>query len=229
MWKHNFKLERFNKRNKIKTSKKKYKNAELYIKHILCDYSSEEAIKILEYFIRTIKCDIEFELRTKVMYDGPIISHDYPRFNPCLQFSYFDENGIRHRTHDNCTPNKRVDFSKENEIFLFPWHYQRMNRAICMAQKLNFEFDEYNHHSYFYKPFHFIYLYNGNHSISAFSELKKGYLITDEIDFTPIFPHVKTDGAYWLSAYTNEILSEIQDFRIAILFELCKTKIYLTN
>ncbi len=229
MWNHkyNFKFERFKKRAQIIVNKKKYENAQLYIKHILTDYSPNEGINILNYFIRMIKSDIEFELRTKIIYEGPIIKHDLPRFDPCMRFSYFDEFGNCHATHDNCTQNKRVDFSEENEIFLFPWHYKRMNRAVCMAQKLNFKFDEYNHYSYFYKPFNFIYLYNGNHSISAFSELKKGYLITKEVDFTTVFPHVKTDGAHWLSVHTEQVLSEIQDFRIAILFELCKTKMKL--
>ena len=229
MRKHSFLFWKYGKENKIRSSRLKYKNAEQYIRHILDDYPQKDAAAILDYFIRMVKSDIAFELRTKIIYDGPVISHDCPRFDPCLQFSYFDEHGRCRHTHDHCIPNKRVDFTEETEIFLFPWHYKRMNLAVCMAQKLGFAFDEYNHLSYFYKPFDFIYLYNGNHSICAFSALKKGCLITEEIDFTPVFPHVKTDGAYWLDAHTGRILSEIQDFRIAVLFELCKAKAYLAK
>lgn len=215
---------KFGKTNTIKRNRAKFDSAKKYITHITEIYPPSEAIQILDYYDCMVKNDIAFELRNKILYEGTFIDLNQHGFDPCLRFPYYDKEGNLNCTFDHCIEDIRIDFDRETTTFLLPWSQKKMERAILMSSNRKFQFDMNNHKAYYFYPFDFVYLYNGNHGIAAFSAKKNGFLMAKTINFMPIFPHVKTNGTEWISVYTNEILGEIQDFRIAVLFELQKTK-----
>ena len=86
-----------------------------------------------------------------------------------------------------------------------------------------------NHIVYYYKELNICQVMNGNHSIAAGIYTEKGTVLAKIVDMKPLFENLKTDGAYYYSIHNNTIIEEVQDFRIAVIFEIAKMKYKLEN
>ena len=82
---------------------------------------------------------------------------------------------------------------------------------------------------YYYKELNICQVMNGNHSIAAGIYTEKGTVLAKIVDMKPLFENLKTDGAYYYSIHNNTIIEEVQDFRIAVIFEIAKMKYKLEN
>ena len=86
-----------------------------------------------------------------------------------------------------------------------------------------------NHIVYYYKELNICQVMNGNHSIAAGIYTEKGTVLAKIVDMKPLFENLKTDGAYYYSIHNNTIIEKVQDFRIAVIFEIAKMKYKLEN
>ena len=194
--------------------------AELYLS---CnEYSIEEKKTILTYMMDVIKRDIQSEYIADLFYndESKRISLE---FVPTL---YFDKDGIKHYLEfSEC---QEVSL-KDNYVITFPWNCGRMGDNILNIIKNGFKNYPINHIVYYYKELNICQVMNGNHSIAAGIYTEKGTVLAKIVDMKPLFENLKTDGAYYYIIHNNTIIEKVQDFRIAVIFEIAKMKYKLEN
>ena len=194
--------------------------AELYLS---CnEYSIEEKKTILTYMMDVIKRDIQSEYIADLFYndESKRISLE---FVPTL---YFDKDGIKHYLEfSEC---QEVSL-KDNYVITFPLNCGRMGDNILNIIKNGFKNYPINHIVYYYKELNICQVMNGNHSIAAGIYTEKGTVLAKIVDMKPLFENLKTDGAYYYSIHNNTIIEKVQDFRIAVIFEIAKMKYKLEN
>ena len=118
---------------------------------------------------------------------------------------------------------KEVDLSN-NCIFALPWRSISVISTVNMLSEIDFEYIEGSHGALYFNPYDVCYVHNGIHSISAGMHFKKGKIVADYCDITPLFSNISTDGASWYNIHTNTVIEELCDFRIGLLFEVAKMK-----
>ena len=97
-----------------------------------------------------------------------------------------------------------------------------MAAALKNVQKNGFVYEEKNHYAHYYDGMDLFYVYNGNHHTQAASYFKTGKMTAEICNMRVLFEHMETDGEYWISTHTGEKIDTVEDFRVAILYELCR-------
>ena len=133
----------------------------------------------------------------------------------------YDENGTKIKC--NTGELIKVDL-KSNDVAVFPWNKKRFIDNIIYLRGIPFKYDNLNHMSYFYTYIDLCYVYNGNHSICSGIYYKKGKIKSEVFKLELLFDHIYSDGLYWYNSHTNEKLYEVEDFRVAVIFEIAKLK-----
>ena len=179
----------------------------------------EEQIAILDYLMEVIKTDFQAELRADMLYkqEARTVTEIFP-VDYAIAHHMIPERGPK----ENWVL-KTVDLSKDC-VLLVPWSEARMIRSIKNLFKNDFCYYSYNHWSYYYTYVDLCYVYSGNHSIAAGIHFRKGSIQAEQIDITPLFPHVHTDGIDWYNSHTGEVIGQTADFRIGALYEIAKLK-----
>lgn len=119
---------------------------------------------------------------------------------------------------------------KESDVIVLPWNRDRFNNAIIGLKNQDFKYDKLNHMAYYYQELDICFVYNGLHSISAGVGYEKGEISASLVKIDKLFDKIYTDGLFWYNSHTDEKLVtmhgdiKVQDFRIAILFELARMK-----
>ncbi|MFI3205623.1 MAG: DUF6710 family protein [Clostridia bacterium] len=180
--------------------------------------TDEEKITILNSAIEIVKSDIKYSLLSDIIYK------DFSRkLNDIFlaPFTVITENRImeNHYTNEEVV----VDLSKSTVITI-PWSIEKFVKSILTITKNDFINFTNNHKAYYFADLDIAYVYNGIHSSTAGSLLKKGFIKAEKVDMTMIYPYIYYKDDYAYSSITNEKLSKIVDFRLALLFELGKLK-----
>ncbi|WP_423055302.1 DUF6710 family protein [Zhaonella formicivorans] len=78
--------------------------------------------------------------------------------------------------------------------------------------------------AYYFSYVDICYVCNGNHSVASGIVYKKGHIEAKVYDITRLFEHVYTDGLYWYNSHNNDILDDLFDFRVGVIYEVSKLK-----
>lgn len=189
----------------------------IYLANLYLDtYSQDEAVYILDYLISSILDDI----CTSVIVE-PLITITSGILPEPFPVHYFDEYNEQHEIHTGNVRN--IDLSKSN-IYVRPWNTEKTMDNLISLMKKDFRYDKNNHYSYYYSDIDLCYVHNGNHSINAGRYLKKGEILSQELDLTLLYPHYKTDGAFWYNSHTGENTGKVSDFRFAAVFTMASIR-----
>lgn len=190
-----------------------------YVNNVLSKSNSDnEKINVIEFFCQMISKDMQYDILTTIFY-----SENYfkKRISNLLPSSLYNELGEKISLHTK--ENKELDLAKDCVIVL-PWNRERMINSILYFKKHKFQYDELNHYGYYYKDLNFSYVYNGIHSTTGGIGYQQGKITVPIIDVSKAYEHLYTDGCKWYNRHTKEVLLNVQDFRVAILYELNRLK-----
>lgn len=194
--------------------------AELYLS---CnEYSIEEKKTILTYMMDVIKRDIQSEYIADLFYHDEAKTMRMPMFPEI----YYDKDGKEHEL--KFSENQEISL-KEKCVITFPWERKRMSDNIINIVKNGFKNYPINHDVYYYKELNICQVLNGNHSIATGIYTQKGTVLAKVIDMKPLFENIETDGEYFYNIYNGVRIREVQDFRVAVIFEIAKMKDKLEN
>lgn len=188
------------------------------------EYSNSEKLILLDYVMDVIKIDMQSEYIVNLFYQ-----HSVNKLNPePFPFFYYDENGRKRELISGELQIKTISL-KDDYVITCPWNIDRIKDNILNITKNGFKYFSNNHYSYYYSELDLCIVYNGYHSIASGIYNKNGNILAKVISIKPLFQHIKTDGAYFYNVYTDERLYWIEDFRIAVLFEIAKMKYNLES
>lgn len=177
-----------------------------------------EKLDILDYLISTVKVDLQADLLSAIIYSGANLKEfDFP-----FPTYYHDENNVE-KCICQADETKQVDLSRDCVLAL-PWRKQSHISMLLHLKEDAFCFDKCSHDCYYYDYIDLCYVLNGIHSISAGITYKKGTVQAKVYHTKLLFPHIYTNGEYWFNAHTKQSVSKVQDFRVAIIYELCRKK-----
>lgn len=182
--------------------------------------SDSEKITMLDYIIDILKVDI----CSSGIIEPFIVQPSSPYKTPFPIYIY-DES--ENRIEIFC--GKQEIILEDTDIYVRPWNVKRQLESILNLKDKNFVYNENNHWSYYYNDINLCYVFNGNHSVNAGRYLKKGKIISECCDITMLYPHCYTDGIYWYNSHTNNIISGVDDFRLATIYELAKKRYFIRN
>lgn len=181
----------------------------------------EDQIIILDFMLEVIKEDLKNDLLSTIFYSKENFEKSMKLPFP---FCFYDEFAHEHKLFPPGEKRLiRVDLARDC-VLVLPWNRRRMRDNIKNIFMRKFEFDESNHKAYYFSPVNICYVYNGNHSIASGVVYKKGYITAEECDVSRLFDHVYTDGLYWYNSHNNQVLDNLFDFRIGIIYEISKLK-----
>lgn len=181
----------------------------------------EHKIIILDFMLDVIKEDLKNDLLSTIFYSKENFEK---RIKLPFPFCFYDEFAREHELFPLEEKRLiRVDLAK-NCVLVLPWNRKRMRDSIKNIFASKFEFDESNHKAYYFSHVNICYVYNGNHSIASGVVYKKGYITAEECDVSRLFDHVYTDGLYWYNSHNKQVLDNLFDFRIGIIYEISKLK-----
>lgn len=186
--------------------------------------TAEDKIMALNYIIDTIKRDIQTDLISDIIYKNGNKKENFVLF----PLSYYDEKGNVHNLGIEANVIKDIDFEKDFVIST-PWEKERIFDVIKKIKRYGFRYNENNHCSVYYTDVDICFVTStGNHSVSVGINNRKGRIKSQVINISPLFEHVYSDdGLYWYDKHTKNKISSVQDFRLALIFEITKEKLSL--
>lgn len=187
--------------------------------------TEEEKTRALDYIIDIIKIDVQTDIISDIIYKDNDESEKFVLFPE----NYYDEKGNKQSRQAEKEANKEIDFEKDF-IISIPWKKERIFEPIRNINKYGFRYRKKKHYAEYYTKVDIGIVTNGgNHSIAVGIHNRKGKIKANEIDITPMFEHVYSDGINWYNTHTKEIIEPVQDFRIALIYEITKEKIKIES
>lgn len=183
----------------------------------------KDKIIILNFILDVIKEDLRTDLLTRILYDQKLIAMQFRYPFPLF---YIDEQGNEHELPEDGM--SKINLAKDT-VLTMPWHKERLCEQLKNIFRNDFAFDGNNHGAYCFPYIDLCYVHNGKHSISSGVVHKKGTIEAKTYDLTKLFPHIHTDGKNWYNSHNNEKISELTDFRLAIIYEVGRIKYTLEN
>ncbi|ABP68230.1 hypothetical protein Csac_2659 [Caldicellulosiruptor saccharolyticus DSM 8903] len=181
------------------------------------DEDREGKIEILSFVEKLLKEDLRSDMLTKIIYNPD---------NMLNRTSWFPQQYLNYDS--SSTPIIEVDLSTAY-VIAYPWNSERYKKMIKTLGREDFKYDKINHFAEYYVPLGICFVTNGHHSIAAGCGYKKGSIKAKQVDITPLFDKIYTDGQSWYESDTGKKIFDVPDFRIAILFEIAKMKYKLQN
>lgn len=190
----------------------------------LCN-NDKEKLDSIEVITDMIVNEIKYDFMNCYIYHAPKDLHPYRSFFP---------QGTWDKKGDNVecrySLNKKVLDLAKDRIIPGPWDREKAIRNILHIKNKAFVFHENNHWGVYYKPFDICHVANGNHSVMAgIAHKKKGELPIEEIDISPMFAYVDTDGMCWKHKYKETYRDLVFDYRLAIIYKMYKIKYELLD
>lgn len=204
-----------------------YRNALEFINITLEDKENSEKEDLLNYYMTVIRQDIQSDYLTAILYRNEYFDQT---IMPLFPTFYYDEVG--NMRHALCETYQQIDLaSNDFTVITFPWRQDSLVDAILGIFKKKFEFDQHDHDAIYYKGLGVVCVKSGKHSISAALVKREGQISTNVYDICELYPHVKVDkeGRKWINLHNEEVLTEVRDFRLALLYELSKLRQEIIN
>lgn len=210
--------------SKIKDRTIEFKHAVRYIEEgLIYVKKNDSKLAFIDYALETIKNDLRYEWLSKIYYE-PDVTDYQGNFLPPF---YHDEEGNEHKLENHTIYENRRISLKNNSVFSVPWRSKSLYNTYKYGRTLPFKNDYKNQKGLYYTELDLCVVRNGYHSSAAGIINKSGELIADSCSINHMFYHVHSDGAYWLNSHNDEMIDcPLKDFRIALIYELAKTKSY---
>lgn len=214
--------EKFKKNNyeNVPVSKISFDYVMSVTKSYLNDKSNSEKLILLDYIIDILKKDICSSGIVEPFIVQPSSPYNFP-----FPIHIYDEN--QNRVEIFC--GQKEIMIENTDIYVRPWNTSRQFNNILNIKDKAFIYDEHNHISYYYTDINLCYVANGNHSINAGRYFKKGKIISECCDITILYHHCYTNGIHWYNSHTNEVISDVDDFRLATIYQLAKERYFIQN
>lgn len=186
--------------------------------------SVEDDLLVIEYVMNVVRKDIEVDSLSRYLYKQPNL---YKEENyDLMPLAIFTEKGNKiYLTGDDELV--KVDLNKSCVVSYIS-KIQSIFEMIAYFKKEKLEENHYNFSRYF-KEIDVCYVWHHLHSASMGVTRGEGTIVANQVSLVKAYPHLDTDGEYWLNAHTEEKLMKVHDFRIAILYELARMKFRLEN
>lgn len=139
-------------------------------------------------------------------------------FNLSFPYYYIDEKGTKYELYHELSEEELTNkYVVESPYDTKKWMYH-LNRTDELDPS---EFKESGRPDY-YPELNLILQGAGSihRTAEAFLNKRKGRARVNKYDDTPLFDNIVTDGAKWINKHTNEPIGNIQDFRLALIFEI---------
>jgi len=214
-------------KNKLKSKKQhlyvtppeiQFKFGMNFIESIKSKSTKDEQLLLLDFFIDTIKNDLQSEFMSHIFFNK---QEGLTPLNSLIPHSCYNANGEYIEINDKST---KIIKLKSDTVFVRTWVETRLFDSLKLLAKTPFRYDEYNHFGYYYNFLDFALIYNGNHSITAGVYYKKGEIELPVCLTEKLFPHVYATHDSWCNAHNDEIIEEISDFRVSLIYEASKLK-----
>ncbi|WAM33333.1 DUF6710 family protein [Caldicellulosiruptor morganii] len=183
-----------------------------FIKKAIEDEDREGKIEILSFVEKLLKEDLRSDMLTKIIYNPD---------NMLNRNSWFPQQYLNYDS--SSAQIIEVDLSTAC-VIAYPWNSRRYEKMIKILAREDFKYDKTNHFAEYYVPLDICFITNGHHSIAAGCGYKKGSIKAKQVDITPLFEKIYTDGQSWYECGTGKKVFDVPDFRIAILFEIARMK-----
>lgn len=183
-----------------------------FIQKAIEDEDKDSKTKILSFVEGLVKEDLRSDMLTKIIYNPN---------NMLNKTSWFPLNYLNYDISQ--VPIVKIDLSTTC-VIAYPWNRERYKKMIKTLSKEDFKYHKANHIAEYYIPLDICFVTNGHHSIATGCGYKKGWIVAKEIDVTPLFEKIYTDGQNWYESATGKLIFDVPDFRIAILFEIARLK-----
>ena len=186
--------------------------------------SVNDDLLVIEYVMNVVRKDIEVDSLSRYLYKQPNLYKD-ENYHLMPQ-TIFTENG----SEISLTGDEefvKVELNKSCVVSYIS-KLQSIFEMIVYFKKEKMEEKHYNFSRYF-KEIDVCYVWHHLHSASMGVTRGEGEIIANQVSLVKAYPHLNTDGQYWLNAHTGEQLMLVHDFRIAILYELSRMKFNLQN
>ena len=181
------------------------------------DNTREDKRVLLDYMIHTIKLDLKYTLATAIFYEP---GETLREINALLPSGYEDGTGRNVSIFDH----EKIQISlQDTDVFSLPWRPESLQNKVKTLAQEDFVCDS-NHMAVYYSGIDLCYAFNGIHSITAGNYFKKGVIEADVLHAERLFPHIRTDGVQWINAHTSRSMFQVSDFRIALIYELCRLR-----
>jgi len=110
----------------------------------------------------------------------------------------------------------------KTSVFSIPWKLSSISGLLKVLKERPFKMDKLNHFTTYYPYMDICHVHNGIHSVTIGGYYKNGIIESDLYDIETAFQIFTTDGENWYSSETRQFIQEVFDYRISIIFEVCK-------
>ncbi|WP_066418251.1 DUF6710 family protein [Sutcliffiella cohnii] len=118
----------------------------------------------------------------------------------------------------------RVVHPSETLILALPWNIDRLYNAFQNIGRnvgVPWENDDLNHRVIYISPINIGYIFGGNHStVINIINNEASMKITEDLDLTPVYNKIYTDGRFFYNKQTNKIIDEVASVEFAAIFEI---------
>lgn len=189
--------------------------------------NKEDRLLFLQFMIDALKADVRSTYNLNFLMEniGELsnlkLSYYYNDFPKIIPTKYFKKGKV-------------YDAHKETKVYVdlsttTVWAYTRNAKSIidCLRflkhNKLDLPESSYTAHYYDYIDI-FTDMTNYTHSCAVANYYKKGIVEAQLIKTTELFPFISTDGIRWYCTENDQTISKVEDFRIALIYEIAKLK-----
>lgn len=188
----------------------------------------------LDFMIDLLRKEVKYSALLEINRGNDSNRYVLPISKMCAELLGYQSDGLR-----------KVDLSKDIVISA-PWVESRYKKALRTFKTEKFEYQGNNHGVDYYEYLDIACVYNGKHSIGVASYLGEGIVHANYYDTTKVFPYIETNGyAFYYNrkaimdrladesiAMTQKMKDELQrsyraDYRLALLYQLCRQKYFL--
>lgn len=204
-----------------------YKKAMRYFKQglvrndKLVSPSKEEQLAFIDYYMTLVKIDLVSSKKLGAFWEREFED----RFLP-------DPFAVGSKMIYPTQKTGKIEKMSLNEwTYIATWKSRSLIDTFFKVRRTGFKQNS-NHDGYYYKELDLLYVYNGRHSATVGTVLG-GEMEVEVVSIEEMYKqNIVTDGAYWycFSVWNNDKrIGDIDDFRIAVLYELSRQKWLLEN
>ncbi|MEX2803872.1 DUF6710 family protein [Streptococcus sp. H31] len=183
--------------------------------------SKEEQLAFLDYYITLVKIDLVSSKKLSAFW-----GKDFEEFFLPDPFAIGAE-----MIYPTQKTGKVKKMLLDEWAYIATWKANSLIDSFFKVRKTGFKQNR-THDGYYYKELDLLYVYNGRHSATAGSVLG-GEIEVEVVSIEEMYrQNITTDGAYWycFSVWKDDKrIGDIDDFRIAVLYELGRQKWLLEN
>jgi hypothetical protein len=205
----------------VRCGQRHYKEAMALFENYSDKRGTDGYIRHIDFVSDLVKSDLQSDCMTRLIYSGETLKRGGLENKGGL-FEIGERLGININTREKIV----LDLGK-SYVFTVCWSGQKLFDNVTREGGSPFRDFWGDHTGYYYKTMDYACVVNGVHSVTAALREKRGKLSLMLFDDTPLFERVVTDGAYWIDAQTFEVLGEVSDFRLALIYSLTRLKYQL--